>query len=144
MLNTVVIMGRLCSAPEIKKTSSGISVTSFTVAIDRNYKSGEEKVTDFINVAAWRGTAEFICNYFKKGQMIAVEGSIQSRNYEDKDGNKRTAFEVVASNVSFCGDKSSETKNDSLSVISGKLVTNSVPSNQDGFEEITSDGDLPF
>lgn len=144
MLNTVVIMGRLCSAPEIKKTSSGISVTSFTVAIDRNYKSGEDKVTDFINVAAWRGTAEFICNYFKKGQMIAVEGSIQSRNYEDKDGNKRTAFEVVASNVSFCGDKSSETKNDSLSVISGKLVTNSVPSNQDGFEEITFDGDLPF
>lgn len=144
MTNVVVLMGRLCSTPELRKTSSGISVASFTIAVDRGYKSGEDKVTDFINVAAWRGTAEFVCNYFKKGQMIAVEGSIQSRNYEDKEGNKRTAFEVVASNVSFCGDKSSETKNDSLSVISSRLASNSVPSNQDGFEEITGDGDLPF
>ena len=133
-------MGRLCSTPELKKTSNGVSVTSFTIAVDRNYKSGEEKKTDFINIAAWRQTAEFLCNYFKKGQMVAVEGSIQTRNYEDKDGNKRTAFEVVANNVSFCGDKSSDTKNDAISEISSRLAANNVPE----FEEYTGDDDLPF
>lgn len=141
MTNVAVLMGRICSAPELKKTNSGVSVTSFSIAVDRSYKSGEDKVTDFINISAWRGTAEFLCRYFKKGQMIAIEGSIQTRNYEDKDGNKRTAFEVVANNVSFCGDKSSETKNDALNEISSRLEANNVPS---GYEEITGDDDLPF
>ena len=105
MLNTAIIMGRLTADPELRKTTSGLSVTSFTVAVDRNYKSGDERQTDFINVTAWRGTADFVSTYFKKGQMIAVQGSIQTRNYEDKNGNKRTAVEIVAENVSFCGSK---------------------------------------
>ena len=107
MLNCAVIMGRLTATPELRTTGSGISVTSFTVAVDRAYvKAGEEKQTDFINVVAWRNTAEFITRFFTKGQMIAIQGSIQTRNYEDKNGNKRTAVEIVAQNVSFCGSKS--------------------------------------
>lgn len=106
MLNSVIIMGRLTADPELRTTPSGLSVTSFTVAVDRNYKSGDEKQTDFISVVAWRGTADFVTRFFKKGQMIAVQGSLQVRNYEDKNGNKRTAYEVVADNVSFCGSKS--------------------------------------
>lgn len=105
MLNTAIIMGRLTADPELRKTTTGLSVTSFTVAVDRNYKSGDERQTDFINVTAWRGTADFVSTYFKKGQMIAVQGSIQTRNYEDKNGNKRTAVEIIAENVSFCGSK---------------------------------------
>ena len=105
MLNTAIIMGRLTADPELRKTTSGLSVTSFTVAVERNYKSGEERQADFINVVAWRGTAAFVSTYFKKGQMIAVQGSIQTRNNEDKNGNKRTAVEIVADNVSFCGSK---------------------------------------
>lgn len=105
MLNTAIIMGRLTADPELRTTQTGLSVTSFTVAVDRNYKSGDERQTDFINVVAWRGTADFVSRYFKKGQMIAVQGSIQTRSYEDKNGNKRTAVEIVADNVSFCGSK---------------------------------------
>ena len=103
-INTAVIMGRLTADPELKTTASGLSVLSFSVAVDRNYqKEGEEKAVDFINVVAWRKTAEFVSKYFHKGSMIAVEGSIQTRKYEDKDGNKRTAFEILANTVSFCG-----------------------------------------
>ena len=103
-INTAVIMGRLTADPELKTTASGLSVLSFSVAVERNYqKEGEEKAVDFINVVAWRKTAEFVSKYFHKGSMIAVEGSIQTRKYEDKDGNKRTAFEILANTVSFCG-----------------------------------------
>ena len=106
MLNTVVIMGRLTADPELRTTASGLSVTSFSVAVDRRFqRQGEEKQTDFINVVAWRQTADFVSRYFHKGSMIAVQGSIQTRNYEDKNGNKRTAVEIVADNVSFCGSK---------------------------------------
>lgn len=105
MLNSVIIMGRLTADPELRTTTNGLSVTSFTVAVDRNYKSGDERQTDFISVVAWRGTADFVTRFFKKGQMIAVQGSLQVRNYEDKNGNKRTAYDVVADNVSFCGSK---------------------------------------
>ena len=106
MLNCAIIMGRLTADPELKTTTNGISVTSFTVAVDRNYqKPGQERQTDFINVVAWRQTAEFVARYFRKGQMIAVQGSIQVRGYEDRNGNKRTAVEIVAETVSFCGSK---------------------------------------
>ena len=92
MLNCAVIMGRLTADPELRTTTSGISVTSFSVAVDRSYvRAGEERQTDFINVVAWRQTAEFVTRYFHKGSMIAVQGSIQTRNYEDKTGAKRTA-----------------------------------------------------
>lgn len=106
MLNCAIIMGRLTADPELKTTQSGISVTSFSVAVDRNYTpKGQEKQTDFINVVAWRQTAEFVTRYFHKGSMIAIEGSIQTRKYQDKNGNNRTAVEIVANNVSFCGSK---------------------------------------
>lgn len=106
MLNSAIIMGRLTAAPELRTTANGTSVTSFTVAVDRAYaRQGEERQTDFISVVAWRGTAEFVSRYFRKGSMIAVQGSIQPRNYEDKNGNKRTAVEIVADKVSFCGSK---------------------------------------
>ena len=109
-INTAVIMGRLTADPELKTTASGLSVLSFSVAVERNYqKEGEEKAVDFINVVAWRKTAEFVSKYFHKGSMIAVEGSIQTRKYEDKDGNKRTAFEILANTVSFCGKEASNT-----------------------------------
>lgn len=106
MLNCAIIMGRLTADPELRTTGNGTSVTSFSVAVDRRFqRQGEEKQTDFINVVAWRQTAEFVTRYFHKGSMIAVQGSIQTRNYEDKNGNKRTAVEIVADNVSFCGSK---------------------------------------
>ena len=105
-LNRAIIMGRLTADPELRTTNSGLAVTSFTVAVDRSYaKQGEERQTDFINVVAWRQTAAFVTRYFHKGSMIAVQGSIQTRGYEDKNGNKRTAVEIVANSVSFCGEK---------------------------------------
>lgn len=108
MFNLVVLTGRLTADPELKTTQSGISVTSFSIAVDRRYRAGEEKQTDFINIVAWRQSAEFVAKYFKKGNMIGIEGSIQTRKYTDKNGNNRTAFEVVANNVQFV-----ETKRDS-------------------------------
>ena len=109
MINNVTLMGRLTAAPELRTTSSGLSVTSLTLAIDRGY--GENKQTDFINCVAWRERADFICRYFTKGSMLALTGSIQTRKYEDKNGNTRTAFEILAETVSFCGDKAKADKN---------------------------------
>lgn len=106
MLNCAVLMGRLVADPELRTTPNGISVTTFRIAVDRGYvRQGEERQADFIDIVAWRQTAEFVTRYFHKGSMIAVQGSIQTRSYEDKQGNKRTAVEVVADNVSFCGSK---------------------------------------
>ena len=106
MLNNVTLMGRLTADPELRMTTSGTSVTQFTIAVDRDYvKSGEERQTDFINIVVWGKTADFVTTYFHKGDMIAVVGSIQVRNYEDKNGNKRYATEVIAEKVSFCGGK---------------------------------------
>ena len=101
MLNVVVLSGRLTRDPELKTTANGISVCSFSIAVERRFKSGEERQSDFINIVAWRSSAEFVSKYFKKGQMIAVRGSIQTRTYQDKDGNNRTAFEIVADDVQF-------------------------------------------
>ena len=101
MLNVVVLTGRLTADPELKTTTNGTSVCSFSIAVDRRYKAGEERQADFINIVTWRSSAEFVSKYFKKGQIIAIEGSIQTRRYQDKDGNNRTAFEVVANNVQF-------------------------------------------
>ena len=132
MLNRVILMGRLTADPEHKQTPGGISVTSFSIAVDRKYngKNGTRQ-TDFINIVAWRNTADFICRYFSKGQMIAVDGSIQTRSYEDKNRNRRTAVEVIADSVSFCGDRMQETASDTEEI------------DENSFEEI-SDYDLPF
>ncbi len=147
MLNCVIIMGRLTADPELKTTPSGTSVVSFCVAVDRSYvRQGEERQTDFINVVAWRKTADFITRYFHKGSMIAVQGSIQTRNYEDKNGNKRTAVEVLAGNVSFCGSKADSNEG------FGAQPSNFAQNNQNAdfgtnsaeFDDITDDGDDGF
>lgn len=100
-MNRAYIIGRLAGDPELRQTGSGIAVTSFTVAVDRPYHKEADKQTDWIDVVAWRNTAEFICKYFHKGSPIVVEGSIQTRNWEDKEGNKRKSVEVVADGVEF-------------------------------------------
>ncbi len=146
MLNCAVIMGRLTADPELRTTASGISVTSFSVAVDRSFvRAGEERQTDFINIVAWRQTAEFVTRFFRKGSMIAVQGSIQTRNYEDKNGNKRTAFEIVADNVSFCGSKA-----ESGTAARNDMPVNSQPApsfasgNMGDFSDIQEDDELPF
>ena len=106
MLNKIVIMGRLAKDPELRRTQSGVSVTSFRIACDRDFKSQSgEKETDWIDVVAWRSTAEFVSKYFTKGRMAIVEGRLQTRDWTDKEGNKRVATEVVADNVYFGDSK---------------------------------------
>lgn len=145
-MNIAVLIGRLTDNPELRHTNSNIAVTRFSIAVDRRYvKSGEERVADFINIVAWRQQAEFICNYFKKGQLIAIEGSIQTRRYQDKDGNNRTAFEVIANNVSFVGPKSSNGDNSGYSAPAKETAPQSFSNSDLGdFAEIASDDDLPF
>ncbi len=144
MINCAIIMGRLTADPELKTTPSGVSVTSFCVAVDRKYaKQGEERQTDFIYVVAWRQTADFVTRYFRKGSMIAVQGSIQTRSYEDKTGAKRTAVEIVADSVSFCGSKNDS--NESFETQAGNYTQNK---QNGGFsansEEFEDDDMLPF
>ena len=147
MLNNVVLMGRLTADPELRQTSTGIEVTSFSIAIDRGYvRQGEERQTDFINCVAWRQTAKFISSYFRKGQMIAVTGSIQTRNYEDKSGNKRVATDVVVATASFCGSKNetgaaSAPANSNPYSAPAASYSTAVASD---FEELQGDDDLPF
>ena len=151
MLNCAVIMGRLVADPELRTTTSGISVTSFTVAVDRSFvKAGEERQADFIDVVAWRQTAEFVTRYFHKGSMIAVQGSIQTRNYEDKNGNKRKAVEIVADNVSFCGSKAESgtgggaTTNRFDSMTPPPAAPSYATAAPSDFNEIEDEDDLPF
>lgn len=106
MLNKIVVMGRLTRDPELRRTQSGLSVTSFSVACDRDFKSQSgEKETDFIDIVAWRQTAEFVCKYFSKGRMAVVEGRLQIRDWQDNNGNKRRSAEIVADNVYFGDSK---------------------------------------
>lgn len=105
MLNNWVGMGRLVRDPEKKTTASGVSVCNFTIAVDRDYKNGDEKIADFIDVTCWRGTADFVANYMSKGRMVVVNGPLQSRKWEDKDGNKRVSWEIQAQNVYFGDSK---------------------------------------
>ena len=145
MFNLVVLTGRLTSDPELKTTQSNVSVTSFCIAVQRRYKSGEEPITDFINIVAWRNTAEFIAKYFKKGNMIGIEGSIQTRKYTGKDGNNRVAFEVLASNVQFVKSKRSNTDVNIANDSEDPLKAVSENLQNAGFEQANmSDDDLPF
>lgn len=141
MLNVVVLMGRLTANPELRTTNSGISVTSFSVAVNRNYaKQGQENDTDFINCVAWRNNAEFITKYFAKGQMIAVQGSLRQNSYTDKDGNKRNTYDVQVDRVDFCGSK-----NESGSARSDEGPASFSNVDTGDFEEISmGDEDLPF
>lgn len=106
MLNKALLQGRFTADPELRHTASNIAVTTFSLAVNRSYvRQGQERETDFINCVAWRSTAEFVCKYFQKGMQAVVDGSIQTRSYTDKDGNKRTAFEVVVDNIYFADSK---------------------------------------
>ena len=107
MLNVVALMGRLVADPELRTTTKGTNVCRFRLACDRSFvRQGEQRQADFLDVVAWRQTAEFVSKYFQKGSLIAIEGSLQTRQYQDKNGNNRTAVEVLADNVSFCGSRS--------------------------------------
>lgn len=139
MINSVILMGRICSDIESRTTNSGKTVCNFRLAVDRAYSKGGNRETDFVPVVAWEGQATFLERYFKKGDMLALRGEIQTRNYEDSSGNKRTAFEVVAREVSFCGGK-----NETSPVTTLPPTQMSVAPAPDGFEEIPDDADLPF
>ena len=153
MLNRIIIMGRLVRDPELRRTQNGTAVTSFTLAVDRDFKSQSgEKETDFIDVVAWRGTAEFVCNYFTKGRMAVAEGRLQIREWKDRDGNNRRSAEVVADNVYF-GDSKRDAEGGGS--YSAPPAYGSVPAysggyaqashEPSGFAEIDDqDGDLPF
>lgn len=141
MLNMVGLMGRLTYEPEIRVTTSGVSVLRFQIACDRTYqKAGEERKADFIDCVAWRQTAEFIGKYFHKGSMIAIEGTIQTDNYIDKNGNNRKQVEVVANNVSFCGSKADNNDNAQAAPAQEYASTD----NSDFEEIVEDDDDLPF
>lgn len=157
MLNVVAIMGRLVADPELRTTTQGHSVCSFRIACDRSYaQQGQERQADFIDIVAWRQQADFVSKYFQKGSMIAVEGSLQTRQYQDKQGSKRAAVEVVANNISFAGAK----RQDSQSVPSYEQQTKNyvqqakaaqnAPQNaytqgsMDDFAVINDNDDLPF
>ncbi len=143
MLNNVVLMGRLTFEPELKVTQSGVSVVRFGLAVDRRYQQqNAEKKTDFIDCVAWRQTAEFIEKYFHKGNMIAVEGSIQTENYVDQNGTNRKSVSVVANNVSFCGSKSESNAQNGTAPAQSNSQTYA-PSDMD-IEVIDDDDDLPF
>lgn len=104
MLNVVAIMGRLVADPELKTTPTGINVCAFRIACDRSFvQQGQQRQADFVDVVAWRHNADFLCKHFAKGSMVAVQGRLQTRQYQDRNGNKRTAVEVVADSLSFAG-----------------------------------------
>ena len=138
MLNHIVLMGRLTRDPELRRTGSGVAVASFTLAVDRDYAAqGAEKETDFVDIVAWRNTAEFVSKYFTKGRMAVVTGRLQIRNWQDKEGNKRRSAEVVADNVYF-----GESKKDSQS--SNSTQSNEPAQSTDFVPLDGDDSDLPF
>ena len=140
--NKVILIGNMTSDPETKQTTSGVAVCSFTIAVNRKFtKNNNEQSVDFINVVAWRNQAEFVGRYFKKGKPILVCGQLQTRSWTDKDGNKRTATEVVADEISFVGNnESSDPKPQPSTYTPSAYGGNNAPQ----FEEVTTDGDLPF
>ena len=159
MLNVVALMGRLVYEPELKTTQNGTNVCSFRIAVDRSFaRQGEERKADFIDVTAWRQTAEFVSKYFQKGSLIAIEGSLQTRQYQDKQGNNRTAVEVVANNINFAGPKSSNAGDGNGYQNAAPSYQNAAPArpaaveaapsysagNADDFAVIDDSDDLPF
>lgn len=152
MLNVVAIMGRLVADPELRTTPAGHSVCSFRIACDRSYvQQGQERQADFIDIVAWRQQADFVSKYFRKGSMIAVEGSLQTRQYQDKNGNNRTAVEVVANNISFAGAKRQDSQNvpsyeqqTASHVEQAKAQTGFAQGSADDFAVINDNDDLPF
>ena len=156
MLNVVALMGRLVADPELRTTNSGTEVCSFRIACDRSFvRQGEQRQADFIDIVAWRHQAEFVTKYFQKGSLIAIEGSLQTRQYEDKNGNKRTAVEVVANGINFAGPKnnskssggSSDYQSHNVSAeqsVEESAQNYSGSTSDDYFSVIDDTDDLPF
>ena len=152
MLNVVAIMGRLVADPELRTTTQGNSVCSFRIACDRSYvQQGQERQADFIDIVAWRQKADFVSKYFQRGSMIAIDGSLQTRQYQDKQGSKRTAVEVVANNISFAGAKRQDGQNvpsyeqqTASYVEQAKAQTSFAQGSADDFAVIDDNDDLPF
>ncbi len=151
-MNVVAIMGRLVTDPELRTTTQGNSVCSFRIACDRSYvQQGQERQADFIDIVAWRQQADFVSKYFQKGSLIAVSGSLQTRQYQDKNGNNRTAVEVVANNISFAGAKRQDGQNApsyEQQTIShaqqAKAQSGFAQGSTDDFAVIDDNDDLPF
>ena len=157
MLNHIVLMGRLVKDPELRYTQSQVPVASFTVAVDRDFggRDGGERQTDFIDCVAWRQTGEFVSKYFQKGRMIVVSGRLQSRKWQDREGNNRTSWEVSADNVYF-GDSKRDSDNSYSQNSYGSQSNNyggydsakqNTPApqvNPSPYEELEDDGELPF
>lgn len=132
MLNLITIHGRLTQDVELKQTQSGVSVCNFTVAVDRSYSKGEDKITDFFTVVCWRGLADMVAKYFGKGKEIIVSGEMQSRKWQDNDGNNRVSWEIQANTVDFCGSK-------------GNTTPTTQNATQGEFKPVVdNDDDLPF
>ena len=152
MLNRIILMGRLTRDPELRRTGSGTAVTSFSLAVDRDFKSQSgEKETDFIDIVAWRNTAEFVSKFFTKGRMAVVEGRLQIRDWTDKDGGKRRSAEVVADNVYFGdskrdgGDNSGHNPGYAPAPASHSAAPSNFSASGSDFAEIgEDDGELPF
>lgn len=152
MLNVVAIMGRLVADPELRTTQAGHSVCSFRIACDRSYvQQGQERQADFIDIVAWRQQADFVSKYFHKGSMIAIDGSLQTRQYQDKQGSNRTAVEVVANNISFAGAKRQDSQSapsfeqqTASHVEQAKAQTGFAQGSADDFAVINDNDDLPF
>lgn len=146
MLNVVALMGRLVADPQLRQTTTGKNVASFRVAVDRGRKNANgQNQADFFDIVAWDKSAEFICRYFQKGSMIAVEGRLQSRNYQDKNGSNRTAVEIVAQNVNFAGSKESTShapQNAAQRPAASSQRTQGEPDAD--YALIEDEGDLPF
>ena len=143
MLNKIILMGRLTKNPELRRTQSGTTVTSFTIAVDRDFKGQNgEKETDFVDVVAWRSTAEFVAKYFTKGRMAVVEGRLQMRDWTDKEGNKRRSAEVVADNVYFGDSKRDDATTYNAPAYSAPSAP--VDAHADFAEIREEDGELPF
>ncbi len=147
MLNCVVLMGRLTGDPELRSTASGVSFARFSIAVDRGYtKPGEEKQTDFINIVAWRQTAEFVSRYFHKGSMIAVQGELRMNRYQDKTtGQNRTTYEVMANNVSFTGSKAESGNGDyAPAPAAAQPAASYQNAGSDDFQTVVEDDGFPF
>ncbi len=149
-MNNVSLIGRLTADPELRHTQSDLAMTRFSIAVDRSYtKPGEDRQTDFINLIAWRQTAEFICKYFTKGQRIGITGEIRTGSYTDKNGNKRTSFDVVVNNAYFCESRNSSGSYGNYSGQTSRrqsepaeaAYSSGEPSEFDG---MPGDDDLPF
>lgn len=141
-LNVVAIMGRLAADPQMRQTQTGKNVASFRIACDRNRRDANgQNQADFLDVVAWDRTAEFVCRYFTKGSLIAVDGRLQTRSYQDKNGNNRTAIEIVANRVSFCGEKKQDAKSFPPA---NENALNFAQGGNDDFAPIEDADDLPF